>query len=76
MPRYFLSFDFAEETIADPDGGEASDLEAARDDARAAIREIAAQYLKAGIQLTLISITICDSDDRELAKVTAGEALD
>lgn len=75
MPRFFFNLNFATETVADPDGADIADIDAAKIDARDAIREIAAQYLKVGKPLTLASISVCDMAGNEVAMVKTEDAL-
>jgi hypothetical protein len=76
MQRYFFNLDFPGEQVSDPEGAELADLEAAKCDARAAIRDISVQHIKSGTPLMLRSISICDDVGQTHAKVTTREALD
>jgi hypothetical protein len=69
MPRFFMHVREADELIEDLDGSDLPDLEAARSEATAAAREIAAEHLKAGKALGVRRIEIRDDAGRMLATV-------
>ena len=69
MPRFFLHIREAERLVEDPDGSDLPDLDAARAEAAAAAREIAAERLRAGKGLDARRFEIRDEAGRLLATV-------
>ncbi len=77
MQTYFFQLDFASETVDDLEGVEHPDLEAAKDEAREVIRELAAEYIKGKREFRLHSIRIFTDKARSQlqAEATAAEVL-
>jgi hypothetical protein len=75
MQTFYFHLNYLRELIADPDGSELPDIEAAKTEARQGIRDIAAECLRAGREFTLWSIRICNEDGDLLAEVLVPEAL-
>jgi hypothetical protein len=69
MPRFFMHVREADELIEDLDGSDLPDLEAARAEATAAAREIAAEHLKTCKALGARRFEIWDDAGRMLATV-------
>ena len=69
MPRFFMHNREAERLIEDPDGSDLPDLDAAREEAAVAAREIAAERLRAGEPLDARRFEIHDEAGRLLATV-------
>ena len=69
MPRFFMHNRQAERLIEDPDGSNLPDLDAAREEAAVAAREIAAERLRAGKGLDARRFEIRDEAGRLLATV-------
>ena len=68
MQRLFLHLKYLEKLITDPEGSEHVTIEDAKEEARGAIREIAAMHLRAKMNLTLWSIRIADEEGNMLLK--------
>jgi hypothetical protein len=75
VPKFYFHLREGDILIEDPEGVEVVSLDAARFEAREAVRENIAEHLKAGQQLTLRGIEISDELGRPLAKVTILDAL-
>lgn len=77
MQTYFFQLDFSSESVDDPEGLEHPDLEAAKDEAREVIRELAAEYIKTKQEFRLHSVRIFKDRARSQlqAEVTAAEVL-
>ncbi len=69
VPRFFLHVRGAAGLVEDPDGSLVPDLDAARAEADAAAREIAAEHLRAGKPPTALRFEIRDGAGRLLATV-------
>jgi len=76
MPRYYFHVREGNRVMEDPDGGAFLDLQAARDEALAAAREMLAERLKAGRVLDGQQIDICDEAGATLATVRFREAFE
>lgn len=75
MQRLFLHLKYLEKLITDPEGSEHVTIEDAKEEARGAIREIAAMHLRAKVNLTLWSIRIADEEGNMLAEVFTSDTL-
>ncbi|WP_105383517.1 DUF6894 family protein [Neorhizobium alkalisoli] len=75
MARYYFHLREGEVLIEDLDGVEVANLEAAKSEAREAMRENIAEHLTAGRQLTFTSIEIRDELGQALAKISVLDAL-
>jgi hypothetical protein len=75
MTRYFSDLKYLHDLVADPEGGEFSDLEAAKTDARDAIRQLAAEHLKATQRFELLSVRIRAESGKVLAEVLTADVL-
>lgn len=70
MPRYFFHVRDEDRLIEDQDGSELPDLEAARTEAAAAAREILAEQIRTGKEMSGRSFEITDDTGKVLATVT------
>jgi hypothetical protein len=76
MPRYYLHIQQGDQLLRDPDGIECLDLEAARAEAVAGIRDILAEAIKRGADDGLEDVlVITDESGRELITIPFSEAL-
>lgn len=75
MPKYFLHLRERENLLRDLEGAEFEDLNAARDEARQAIRDIVAEHIAAGQELRLRTIEICDDKGNHVATVSLAAAI-
>lgn len=75
MPRFFFHLDYPLDRISDPEGSDCVDLEAARIEARAIIRELLANCLIQDRLFRLVGIAIADEAEDVLARVTVCEAI-
>ncbi|WP_410217132.1 DUF6894 family protein [Paracoccus sp. (in: a-proteobacteria)] len=75
MQKFFFHVDYLLDTVMDPEGSDCADLEAARIEARAIIRELAADYLATDRLFDPIDISIGDAAGKILAKVSVAEAV-
>jgi uncharacterized protein DUF6894 len=76
MPRFFLHLRDGGQLLEDPEGSELPGLDAARADALAAAREIAAERLKAGAPPIAGEFEIRDGAGRLLATVPFPQVSD
>jgi hypothetical protein len=60
MPRFYLHIRDGEILIKDPEGSELPSVEAARAEAREAVREIVADRIRSGVLVTRVEIDICN----------------
>jgi hypothetical protein len=75
MQTFYFHLNYLRDLIADPEGSELPDLEAAKTEARQGIRDIAAECLRARREFTLWSVRICNEQGHLLAEVLVAEAL-
>jgi hypothetical protein len=75
MQRYYLHLKFLTQMVVDPDGSEHPNVDDAIQEAKAAIRDIAAQSIRIRNPLALSSIRICDANGNQLSEVFASETL-
>ena len=75
MPRFFLHIRDADGLFEDPEGSDLPDLDAARSEAEAAAREIAAEALRAGKPADGRRFEIADGAGRVLAIVRFRDVL-
>lgn len=75
MPLVYFHENYLEEFIVDPEGSDHADLQSAESEAVVAIRELAADYLRAGKEFKLWSIRLCDADGNTLSEVFVQDAL-
>jgi hypothetical protein len=75
MQRFFFHINFTGKLVADPEGVEFADLDAAKNSARRAIRELAADSLAAQARFTLRSTRICSAEGEMLAEVFVPDAI-
>ena len=76
MPRYYLHIQQGDQLLQDPDGIECPNLEAARAEAVAGIRDILAEAIKRGADDGLDDVlVVADVSGRELMTIPFTEAL-
>lgn len=75
MPKYFLHLRERDELVRDVEGAKFDDLNAARDEARNAIRDIVAEHIASGQELRLQTVEICDDKGGHVATVRLAEAI-
>jgi acyl-CoA reductase-like NAD-dependent aldehyde dehydrogenase len=75
MQRFFFHINFTGKFITDPEGVEFADLDAARNSALRAVRELAADSLAARAKFTLRSARICSEKGEVLAEIFVPEAI-
>ncbi|WP_051679961.1 DUF6894 family protein [Pseudorhizobium marinum] len=75
MPKYFLHLRERDDLIRDLEGANFVDLNAARDESRQAIRDIVAEHIAAGEELTLQTIEICDEQGNHVATVSVASSI-
>jgi hypothetical protein len=76
MPKYFFNIHSGTEKAGDPEGQCLSDLDAAREEAIAGARDIAADCVRFGKSLDLDQcIEVVDVDGKTLLTVTFRDAL-
>jgi hypothetical protein len=75
MQRYFFHLDYLRELVSDPDGSELPNLDAAKNEACEAVRQIAANSLRSKTPFTLCSIRVCDEDEKLLSEVAASSVI-
>ena len=75
MPRCFLHIDDGTQRIEDEEGSELLDLDAAREEARSAARQLWASAILAGHDIEAHRFVITDNDGRVLETVPTDEAL-
>jgi hypothetical protein len=73
--KFYFHLDHRSEQVTDREGTDLVDLEAAKEEARAAIRDLAAVSLNAGRKFTLWSIRICSDSGEMLHEVPVSEVL-
>ena len=69
MPRYFFHLDECGTVIADPEGSELPDLDAARERAGLEARQIMSAEIKQGMLCLGCCIVICGPDNAEITRV-------
>jgi hypothetical protein len=75
MHRYFLHLKHLDELVPDCEGAQLESIEAAKDEARCAVRDMASQALQADTDFTLQSIRICNGNGEMLAEVSSQDVL-
>jgi hypothetical protein len=75
MPRFFLHIDDGTQRIEDEEGSKLLDLDAAREEARGAARQLWASAILAGHDIEAHRFVITDHDGRVLETVPMDEAL-
>jgi hypothetical protein len=75
MPTFFFRFRTGNAIEDDPHGLELPDLDAAREEAMQAAREIVGNAVRFGINCLPDHIVICDSTDRSVLIVPLADAL-
>ncbi|HEV7436522.1 MAG TPA: hypothetical protein VGO22_16895 [Pseudorhizobium sp.] len=75
MPKYFLHLRERDALIRDLEGAELKDLDAARNEAVHAIRDIVAEHIATGEKLMLQTVEICDEEGKHIATVKVAAAL-
>jgi hypothetical protein len=75
MPRYHLHLRFHARLVKDEEGSELPDLDAARHEARQALRDLVAEDISAGRPLRVRSVEICDEDGQDIATVSVAAAV-
>lgn len=75
MHRYFLHLKHLDELVPDCEGAQLESIEAAQDEARCAVRDMASQALQADTDFTLQSIRICNGNGNMLAEVFSQDVL-
>jgi hypothetical protein len=75
MQRYFFNLSFLRDYVADEEGSELPNLEAAKTEARQVIRELAADFIVNQRVFDLHSVRICDESGTLLAEASVAEAL-
>jgi hypothetical protein len=75
MPVYFLHLRERDDLVQDLEGAEYGDINAARDDARQAVRDIVAEHIANGQELMLQSVEICDEQGDHVATITVAESI-
>ncbi len=75
MPRYFLHVREAGDLVEDPDGVDFPDVAAARMEAVAAAREIMAEHIRKGLDVSSWSFEVVDEDGRLIMSVPFSEAV-
>ncbi len=75
MPRYYLHLRERDGMIADQDGIDFPDLQAAMADAKQSIREMVAERIASAEELDIRSIQICDETGRDVGTVTLAAAI-
>jgi hypothetical protein len=76
MPHYFFHINHTHRRVEDPEGAEFEFLEAAHQEAAAALRELIAAALKDGEPSTLETIDVADDEGLVLATVDLLEATE
>jgi hypothetical protein len=76
MQRFYLNLNYLHDLVADPDGSDYADIQAARTEARQGIRDIAAECIRTGEGFKLFSVRICNEDGDVLDEVSVQEALE
>lgn len=75
MPRFFFHLNYLLDRVTDPEGSDCLDLDTARIEAKAIIRELAADCLAQDRLFEPISISIESAAGKLLAKVSVAEAI-
>ncbi len=75
MPRYFLHVREAGDLVEDPDGVDFPDVAAARMEAVEAAREIMAEHIRKGLDVSGWSFEIADGSGRPVMTVPFSEAI-
>jgi hypothetical protein len=75
MQRYFFNLCFLRDYVADEEGSELPNLEAAKTEGRQIIRDLAADFIKNQRVFDLHSVRICDESGTLLAEASVPEAL-
>ncbi len=75
MPRYFLHVREAGDLVEDPDGTEFPDEAAVRKEAVEAAREIMAEHIRKGLDVSGWSFEVVDEDGRPVMSVPFSEAV-
>jgi hypothetical protein len=75
MSLFFVHLNQSDRFVTDIEGTDLPDIEAAKAEASATIREIAAEALQSGRELTLLSVRICSENGELLGEVFTAEAL-
>lgn len=75
MSLYLFDLIARGQRIADQNGNELPDLKAATLSAELSLCEIAAEYLKAGANVEVEAIVICDADHNEIGRIATSEAV-
>ncbi|MGK6317857.1 DUF6894 family protein [Neorhizobium sp. DT-125] len=75
MSRFYFHLNQLHDHIIDLEGTDFDDVDEAKADALAVIRELADERLRAGEELELLSIRICNEEGDVIAEMFADEAL-
>ncbi len=75
MPRYFLHVREAGDLVEDPDGTEFPDEAAVRKEAVEAAREIMAEHIRKGLDVSGWCFEITDANGRSIMTVPFSEAV-
>ncbi|WP_410217134.1 DUF6894 family protein [Paracoccus sp. (in: a-proteobacteria)] len=75
MQKLFFHLVYDGRTIEDPEGSDFSDLATAHAEARAGIRDLAAEHLTAGKPFRLKHVRISTCTNQAVAEVSAAEAV-
>jgi hypothetical protein len=75
MPMYFLHLRERDHLVRDLQGANFKDLQAARDEAERAIRDIVSEHIAAGEELLLRTIEICDDEGNHVATVNVAATI-
>ncbi|MGK9055656.1 DUF6894 family protein [Neorhizobium petrolearium] len=75
MPRFYFHLNQLHDHIIDLEGTDFDDVDEAKVDALAVIRELAGERLRTGRELELLSIRICDEEGDLVTETFVDEAL-
>jgi uncharacterized protein DUF6894 len=75
MPTYYFHLKTGDVIVEDPEGSHLPDVEAAREYAVLAARELLAHAIHAGRQTTPDCVVVIDAEGRELLTVSTTEVL-
>ncbi len=75
MPISYFHLDYPSDSLEDTEGTDCADLDAAQVEAKAVLREMAADHLAAGQLFEPIGISIADEAGDIAARVSVAEAV-
>lgn len=75
MPRYFLHIRRHEDLIRDPEGAEFPNLEAALEEARNSLADMAAECLRERVAVKDETIEVADASDRVIGKISCYDVI-